>query len=347
MRYSKFLTSKRKNELKKINVILQEIKNYSFLSEGKLHEKRKAFYLNKINESIHKYYTYTLIERELNSVSRLSEALSLVSSEDASVAFLLKNLHNSTKNNEVGLYIENNFKDLIRAVENLQSNVKEQESGPVNQKQARFGGYGSKMPTGTAGLIKELFGSPSGPLRGPARYSGHPNIIDSDLEPFPSEEEPEKFGKQMSSHDLGLERQRNISIDNEKSMEILEKKLPEAVEFLTTFVEFFSDEENIVKLSRPDKKGFFGGSSKEKLISSAFKRFPGFNSKILSRDLEDNSQLAHELGTLANQMYNDVHKLKDVKTHLRDKIITKIKDRLKGFADLAGSMKGTMFSRPS
>jgi hypothetical protein len=147
-----FLKTKRLREVKTLKFILREAKK----ERKMLRENRAAQreYLVEAQRAINAYYAYALLERELRL---FSEAASLVASEDATITFLLKNLAHSESNNEIGHYINDQFSDLIDAVETLNRNVGDQETGTVG-KPAKFGGYGGGVPMGTAGIVRELFG---------------------------------------------------------------------------------------------------------------------------------------------------------------------------------------------
>lgn len=339
MNYSRYLKYKKQNELNKIKTILQEAKiDRMLITESSKLSKRKNACISEINQSLKKIYSYSLIEREIKIARRLNEGLNYITDEDASVAFLLKNLRSETSTNEIGLYIDDNFNDLIKAVESLRNveDLSQTKSSP-----SRFGGYGGGGSFGTAGIVREVFGRPpeSG-RRGISRYSGS-----SSLE-FPkssSEKKGMTLGSFMSPDELEHERHQNVSRDVEDSMKIMEKKLPEAVEFLNAFVDLFSDEDNVEVLSRPEKKTFFGfgSSSKEKLVKSAFQRFQGFDVKHFLRDINDNPQLVTRLASVASEMYPDVHKLSELESVVTGKLTKSIGSHLKDMFSLGGGAKAS------
>lgn len=348
MQITDYIALKRKNELKRISHILNEANKDRFLKESATAEKRKVQYLSEVNKSINKFYTYALIQRELNAhASSLNEAISLVDPKDASVAFLLKNVKAMHPHSVLGSFIEDNFEDLIKAVETLQHNVKVQEYG-ADSDVARTGGYGGGLPMGTAGIMKELFGGPGGSGSSsralPRRYGSA--AASKGVAPQ-ANKASDTWSSSMTPDAKAAEKQQNISMENEEAMKVLEDKLPKASEFLQAFVDLFTDEEKVRVLSAKDKKGFFGGSTIEKLLKVAFKAFPNFDVKEFGYEIEADPGIVASLATTANQIFPDVHQIKTLKGHVKDKLTKSIGSRLKDMFGLGGGASrpsGSMFS---
>lgn len=330
MQINDYLKKKRSSQINELKSLLQEAKKESVLKENKGNKAKAKDYLKEAQKYINEYWTSVLIERELRTYA-LNEAASLVTPEDASVAFLLKNIADEHSNNEIGYFIQDQFGDMIKAVETLQSNVRDQEKGPAGAP-GRSGGYGGGMSMGTAGIVREIFGKPpsSGTSSKTVSPIGRPPSGKSGATPPSptSSNSPETFGKYMSGREKDLEKQQNLGQSNDAAMKTLEQKLPMATKFLKAFVDLFSNDEMAAKLSSPDKKGMFGGSAKEKILNGAFGSFPGLNVKILAKELDD-GQTASSLQQTANKFYPEVHKLNDLETQVKGKLSQSFGSRLK------------------
>lgn len=319
-----FLKNRRLREVKTLKFILREAKK-----EGKLLRENKTAqreYFVEAQRAINAYYAYALLERELRL---LSEATSLVASEDATITFLLKNLAHSESNNEIGHYINDQFSDLISAVETLNKNVSDQETGTVG-KPAKFGGYGGGIPMGTAGIMKELFGSPPGSsARAIPRSVASTGKASPPPVPAAAKKPSNTLGNYMSGHEKGLEKQQNIAGSNEKAMQTLETKLPKAAEFLQAVISFFTNQATLQKV-QSGKKGFFGGDSKVSAIKSAFGKFPGFNVALFAKDLEEPGVI-QSIAQTAKLMQPDVAQLEPIQNLVKGKLGQSIKNKLSGF----------------
>jgi hypothetical protein len=320
---------KRNTQLETLNLIIKEAKKDKVLREGRATPSYRKEYLAEAHKAVNTYYAYALLEREMRL---LSEAASLVAQEDATITFLLKNLAASQAGNEIGQYVHDNFDDMIRAVEDLHRNAGEQERGVVGTP-ARGAGYGGGLSMGTAGIVRELFGKPPSGGSGSASPIGRPPSGKSGGKPPPVPGSDKKssstYGDYMSSTEKGLEKQQNIAGANDQAMATLEKKLPMAAQFLQTYIKVFTDPGMVQKLTQPSKKGFFGGSSKESILKSAFGKFPGFNVALFARDLEDEGAV-QDLAQTAKDMQPDVAQIEPV-SNLAGKLGQSIKNKLSGF----------------
>lgn len=331
MNYSKYVNQRKQNELNKIKVILQRAKKDSlFITESSDLRKIKKKILPKVNQSIKRYYALSLMEREFKTLRSLKEGLNYLGDEEEkalSIVDALEKLQKVTSGTEIGNFIKNYFADLISSFDKLRD-VEDFSAKPVNSQFARnrggTAGYGGGMSLGTAGIMREVFGSPPSTPRRTARLpipQGGTNR-GVGLTPSPAKNKP-MF--KATPEDLEYERQQNISQDLDRAMQTFQSKLPIAEKFISKIYEFFTNE-----------VGFFKSflQNKEKKLKDTFKEFAkldpeNLNLDFLVNDFKENPKLARTIQQTVKSIEPLIADLQSIKNITTQKIVPGIRDYLK------------------
>jgi hypothetical protein len=365
MNYSKYVNQRKQNELNKIKVILQRAKKDSlFITESSDLRKIKKKILPKVNQSIKRYYALSLMEREFKTLRSLKEGLNYLGDEEKkalTIVDALEKLQKVTKGTEIGNFIKNYFADLISSFDKLR-NVEDFSAKPVDSKFARnrggTAGYGGGMSLGTAGIMREVFGSPPPPSasRRTARLPIPQGGTNRGVGPTPAPAQNKPMFK-ATPEDLEYERQQNISQDLDRAMQTFEKKLPIAEKFISKIYELFTDEAKVKTLSA--KAGFFKSlvQNKKSILTNTFGEFAkldpeNLNLGILVNEFEENPNLALNIRRTVSSMEQLIGDIQSIKNITTQKIVPGIRDYIKNLwsapttqdVNLSG---GGMMTRPA